>query len=380
MRRTWIAIATLVWPALVFAQTSAPASGTLVIQGGGASTIPRDEFIRLAGGARANIVVIPTAAGLDDYGEDFQKDEFRGFREQGVTSISLLHTTSRQVADSAEFIAPLEKATGVWFIGGRQWRLADAYLGTKTEAALRRLLERGGVIGGTSAGATILGSYLVRGDTRGALPPIGDHQRGFGFLKNSAIDQHLLVRNRQFDLLPIIHAHPELLGIGLDEKAAIVVHGDEFTVLDGYVAIYDPAIVLANDEFYFLRKGERFRLSTRTPMNAGGTPRFLPQILPHATLTAAEDEELAGTYRAGESLIRIAVTGGKVGAAICPGEQRELIAVTRDLWFDKYDGWKLVVHRAPGGAVSGFTWDLGRDAGSKRCLSGTVEAVRSNAP
>ena len=119
-----------------------------------------------------------------------------------------------------------ERDTFVWFTGGRQWRLADSYLGTKVEEELWALLGRGGVIGGSSAGATIQGSYLARGDTKTNTIMMGDHDEGFGFLKNTAIDQHLLRRNRQFDLIEIIEAWPELLGIGIDENTAIVVQGD----------------------------------------------------------------------------------------------------------------------------------------------------------
>ena len=78
----------------------------------------------------------------------------------------MLHTYDKNIADSDSFIKPLLRATGVWFSGGRQWRLVDAYADTKTEAALSEVLKNGGVIGGTSAGATIQGSYLARGDTK----------------------------------------------------------------------------------------------------------------------------------------------------------------------------------------------------------------------
>lgn len=93
---------------------------------------------------------------------------------------------------------------------------------------------------------------------------MGDHEEGFGFLKNSAIDQHLLRRNRQFDLLEIIAAKPELLGIGLDESTAIVVRGDEFEVIgESYVAIYDHKVLGENGRFYFLSPGDRFDLVDR---------------------------------------------------------------------------------------------------------------------
>ena len=81
--------------------------------------------------------------------------------------------------------------------GGRQWRIADSYLGTLTEKEFRTVLDRGGVIGGSSAGATIQGSYLARGDTQANTIMMGDHEQGFAYIENVAIDQHLLVRIKQ---------------------------------------------------------------------------------------------------------------------------------------------------------------------------------------
>ncbi|TDI70969.1 MAG: hypothetical protein E2O85_02910 [Bacteroidetes bacterium] len=130
---------------------------------------------------------------------------------------------------------------------------------------LNALLARGGVIGGSSAGATIQGSYLARGDTQTNTVMMGDHEEGLGFLKNVAIDQHLLRRNRHFDLIEIIEARPELLGIGIDEDTAIIVRGDNFEVMgSGYVAIYDAnKMIDSGGQYYFLAPGDRFNLVTR---------------------------------------------------------------------------------------------------------------------
>ena len=137
-----------------------------------------------------------------------------------------MHTRDRKVADTEAFVKPIRAARGVFFNGGRQWRLADSYLNTLTHKELNALLARDGVIGGSSAGASILTSFMVRGDTKSNEKMIGDHTVGLGFLKNAAVDQHLLRRNRQFDMLEVIDKYPELLGIGLDENTAIVVEGD----------------------------------------------------------------------------------------------------------------------------------------------------------
>jgi cyanophycinase len=103
---------------------------------------------------------------------------------------------------------------------------------------------------------------------------MGDHERGFSYLEASAIDQHLLVRNRQHDLVEVIAARPHLLGIGLDENTAIVVQGDEFEVLgESFVAIYDynlwqkseiDGAPLANGgKFFLLREGDRYNVRER---------------------------------------------------------------------------------------------------------------------
>jgi cyanophycinase len=250
--------------ASLFAQEVGPSNGSLVIVGGAlrdASIIER--FIDLAGGPDAPIIVVPTAGTEDRYDEYWAG--LKQFRGAGATNLTVLHTRDRDEANSDEFIAPLKAARGVWFSGGRQWRLADSYLDTKVHGELWAVLERGGVIVGTSAGATIQGSYLARGDTKSNTIMMGDHEAGFGFLEGVAIDQHLLRRNRQFDLIEIVEARRDLLGIGIDENTAIIVRGDMFEVMgEGYVAIYDHNKMLdSGGRFYFLAPGDRFNLATR---------------------------------------------------------------------------------------------------------------------
>ena len=249
------------------AVTSGPRTGSLVVAGGNiqdATIIER--FIELAGGPGAPIVVVPTAAEGDVY--NLPWDYLEPFTDTGALNLTVLHTRNPKEADTEEFAAPLKLARGVWFVGGRQWRIADSYLGTLTEQEFRGVLERGGVIGGSSAGATIQGSYLARGDTNANTIMMGDHEEGFAYIKNAAIDQHLLVRNRQFDLIEIIEAKPELLGLGLDEDTAIVVQQNEFEVIgQGYVAIYDAARTTgSNGQFYFLMPGDRYDMKERRPL------------------------------------------------------------------------------------------------------------------
>lgn len=223
---------------------------------------------------------MPTAGDAADYDQFWSG--LAQFRENGARNVTLLHTRDRARADTEAFVKPIAAARGVFFTGGRQWRLADAYLNTRTQRELQQLLERGGVIGGSSAGATILGSFLVRGDTKGNELMIGDHVTGFGFLKDSAIDQHLLRRNRQFDLIEVIEKHPAVLGIGIDENTAVVVRGDRFDVIgQGYVAIYDAKnIIPPAGRFYLLAPGDRFDLVKREASRPSEEYRPLERVAP----------------------------------------------------------------------------------------------------
>ncbi len=242
-----------------------PERGSLVVVGGNLSS-PEiyARFIELAGGPDAPIVYIPTAGGGQDY--DAFCSCLDPWRSNGAKNLTVLHTYDRGVADSEAFVAPLKAARGVFFGGGRQWRLVDAYAGTRTETEIRRVLERGGVVGGSSAGASIQGSFLVRGDTETNEVMMGDHQVGFGYLRGVGIDQHVLRRNRHFDLIEVIEAHPDLLGIAIDENTALVVQGDDAEVIGAsYVVVYDnrTSVGDAGGRFYFLAPGDRYDLATR---------------------------------------------------------------------------------------------------------------------
>jgi cyanophycinase len=256
-----------------------PENGSLVIVGG-AMRSPEifQRFIELAGGPDAHIVMIPTAGGAEEY--DKYYGGLNAWRENGAHNLTVLHTTDPAVADSDEFVAPLKTADAVFFFGGRQWRIVDAYGGTQTEREIRAVLDRGGVIGGSSAGASIQGSYLVRGDTRTSEIMMGDHEEGFGYLRNVGIDQHVLARNRQFDIIELIEARPELLGIGIDENTAIIVQGDNFQVIGAsQVLIYDNQTTTGdNGKFYFMKSGDRFNLATRQWTRGAQTLRPGPGV------------------------------------------------------------------------------------------------------
>ena len=222
--------------------------GALVIIGGGRT--PPDvlaRFIKLGGGAdEGEFVVFPTAMpdpivpGL----------ESRFLRRAGVKHVTELPARELKEVDSPEHVALLKRATGVWFGGGRQWHFIDAYEGTKTAELLRDVLKRGGVIGGSSAGATIQGDYLVRGSPFGSeIMMCEGYERALGFLPGVAIDQHFSARDRFPDMTALMDKYPQFLGIGLDESTTMVVQGHTAEIMGpGKVYFYDRRQVTADDD------------------------------------------------------------------------------------------------------------------------------------
>ncbi|MBK6306894.1 MAG: cyanophycinase [Gemmatimonadetes bacterium] len=251
-------------------RTIAPSTGHLMVVGGGqiAPAIV-SRFIELAGGPDAPIVVIPTAGEDSVYPTDWSG--LGMFTRAGARNLTIIHTRDRRLAESDSFATLLRRARGVWFPGGRQWRLVDAYLGTRSERELHALLARGGVVGGTSAGASILASYLVRGAREGnTIMMAPGYEQGFGFLRDVAVDQHVGARKRERDLQQVIAAHPALLGLGLDEGTAIVVRGDRAEVMGpGLLYVHNGGESPGTEQPYVtLRAGETLDLRARRRISA----------------------------------------------------------------------------------------------------------------
>ncbi len=263
-----------------------PAMGTLVIVGGGSleGAGIYEKFIQLAGGPNASFVIVPTAGGnknQDGTIREYKEEQvIAGWLKRGVKNVRMLHTHDPKAADTEEFAKILRTANAVWFDGGRQWNIVDSYANTLTLKEFHKVLERGGVIGGSSAGATIQGDYLVRGAVAGPdimMTPEKEHQKGFAFLRRSAIDQHINARMRWDDLTPVIKEMPTLLGIGLSEGTAIVVKGDTFEVMGKWkVAIHDNTRLYQPWEkpYYVLSAGDVYDMKARRIIKygTGATP------------------------------------------------------------------------------------------------------------
>jgi cyanophycinase len=286
-----------------------PPRGTVIVVGGG--TMGPEiyaELIRAAGGPDAFIIDVPNAGGAPSYGDDAVGA--RNLRRAGARNVHVLFTTDRAVANSDSFVAIVNRARGVWFEGGRQYRLVDAYAGTRTEQAFHDVLARGGAVGGSSAGATILGDFLVRGapSSNNRIMDYPGYEKGFAFLRGVAIDQHVVARERLPDLADsIMPRYPHLLGMSEDEGTAWIVRGDTATIIGRSKAfVYggrDP-----NDPgkpFLTLYPGDRYDLGAR---------RVIHRAIEDAPFTAAFVDSLFAKYedpRAGGATVLVA-QGGEV--------------------------------------------------------------------
>ena len=285
-----------------------PPHGTVMVVGGGAQGPELyAKFIEAAGGPDALIVDIPTAGGDSTYPADWRGT--RGLKAAGARNVVVLHTTDRRVADTDAFAEPITRAGGVWFEGGRQWRLVDAYAGTRAERAFHEVLARGGVVGGSSAGASILASYMLRGAREGnATIMAPGYEAGFDFLHGVAIDQHVVTRDRLRDLADsLLSRRPDLLGISEDEGTAWIVRGDTAEIVGRNKAfVYggrDP-----NDSgvpFLTLHPGDRYDLGAR---------RVIRRAIDDSPLTAAFIDSLfSRTGHPGEPTATVLVArDGKV--------------------------------------------------------------------
>lgn len=269
------------WRRAALARTAAPyppakadvpevKKGTLIIIGGGG--MPKgglQRFIELAGGPEAPIVVLPTSMP-----DPLPKTGGDGFlRKAGAKNVAVINARERKDVEDPANLELLRKARGIWFGGGRQWRFVDAYEGTKAYPLIHDVLARGGVIAGSSAGATIQGDYLARGSPLGPNIMMAEgYERAFGFLPGVAIDQHFAQRKRFGDMSALMKTYPQFLGIGLDEATAIIVTGHTAEVIGpGEVHFYDTTKKreLGAADYDSYKAGTRYDLKARHPISVG---------------------------------------------------------------------------------------------------------------
>lgn len=262
------------------------ARGQLVIIGGaedkeGDCKILR-EFVRRSGGVNARIVVMTVATELPrEVGENY----IRVFERLGIEDVRIVDTVTREDATASNALEAIQKATGVFFTGGDQARITEVLKDTEIhKTLLRRYYQDGIVVGGTSAGASMMSdTMIVEGDaeTHPRLE-IVETDEGMSFLPEVVVDQHFAQRGRLGRLLAAVARDGNMLGLGIDENTAIVVHDHKFDVIgEGAVTIVDlqesshsnveqllkdENLALCNVKLHILPDGYRFDLKSRTPL------------------------------------------------------------------------------------------------------------------
>jgi len=268
--------------------------GYLFIIGGGRQPAEMTRrFIELAGGgSKSKIIVIPMASESPAESGEFQVAEFNSHGATNVESLVLTHEEATNRAAAAR----LDGATGVFFTGGDQSRLAALIVGSPVRQKLKELYAHSAVMGGTSAGAAVMSKVMITGeellndDKTNAFKFIKRNNiqtvEGFGFLTNAVIDQHFIKRKRLNRLFSVVLEHPNLVGIGIDESTAIVMNPDDtFEVIgESAVMVIDPRkadgirtdksgnLSARNIQTHILVAGDRFDLTSGKTIRQRNNP------------------------------------------------------------------------------------------------------------
>lgn len=213
--------------------------GPLLLAGGG-ETVPAisDAAIQLAGGIEnARMLIVPQASASLDAGES----SAAFWRELGVRRVEILRLDDDDT-DAEAAREALCRANLIWMPGGVQSRLVDrlAAAGLIDELLLRH--EQGAVIGGTSAGCAAATGVMITGDPVG--PPLRSGATptavGLGLWNEAIVDQHFVQRGRFERLMTAVLDQPHLLGVGVDERTAIIVRDGAIEVMgEGQVVLID---------------------------------------------------------------------------------------------------------------------------------------------
>lgn len=253
--------------------------GHLVLNGGGGEADPFwPRIFELAGGKDAAIVILPTASERAETGPEYVEE----LRVLGATGMRAIELRTREDASRPEFLAAIAAAKVIFFSGGDQSRITAAILGTPAEAAIRKVYDDGGILAGSSAGLACMSRVMLTGEGDFTVVRGGNVEvkEGLGYVTEAILDQHFVARQRQNRLISVVLEHPELPGIGVDEKTSIWIRPDRtFEVMgDGWVMIFDARASsvrsdgtkekpkLATDAMVtrILLAGDRFDLKTGT--------------------------------------------------------------------------------------------------------------------
>src|SRR5918995_529655 len=295
-------------------------NGPLMIIGGAEDKVRKPtilkHFVTLSGGRDARIAVIPTASSLGPEVVDVYDALFTKF---GAASVDAVRPESREQAQDPALVKALDEATGIFMTGGNQLKLSAIVCGTPVGDAILRAHERGAVVAGTSAGASIQSSHMVAFGPGGSTPKQRMTQvaGGLGLVENCVIDQHFAQRNRYGRLLMIVSQSPQLLGMGVDEDTAAVIRrtpdADILSVVGrGSVTLFDGRQMVTNAHearerrpilasgviLHVLPAGSEFDLTSRTLVPAQPVPH--PEEADELAVATRDLRKMARDIAAGD--------------------------------------------------------------------------------
>ena len=264
-------------------------AGTLVIIGGGEDKVEERSILREVAKLAHGKLVLATVASEEP---DGYYDEYRDcFEQLGIKELRHLYIADRAESTNEEKLKLLDGVDGVFFTGGDQLRISSQIGDTAFETRIHEIYNAGGVIAGTSAGASVMSEIMLIRGSNSESHRVGDIHMAAGLklMRNVIIDQHFAERGRIGRLLGAVAINPRILGIGIDEDTAIVVRGGEFYVLgSGAVYVIDGSHVNCSNitesdsdskrtlsiydvRLHVMSKGDKFDMSTRQPSHAVDT-------------------------------------------------------------------------------------------------------------
>jgi cyanophycinase len=257
--------------------------GTLFAIGGAEAKLRRRivlaAFVAAAGGPDARIAVVSSASSL---GAEVVQVYQAVFSSLGARQLISLRPESRAQARDPKLVEPLGTVSGIFMTGGNQLKLSSLITGTPFGDAIQEAYQRGVTVGGTSAGASVLAEHMIAFGAGGATPKqrMSQLSAGLGLLRGVVVDQHFEQRNRYGRLLSLVAQSPSLLGIGIDEDTAAVVHDSSrlevigrgaVTIVDGqqlvsnaFAAKRTAPLLISGAVIHVLPAGSQFDLSSRT--------------------------------------------------------------------------------------------------------------------
>lgn len=236
------------------------------------------EFVRLAGGGKARIVVVTAATNLP---EEVAAEYLKVFKRLGVKQVEALDVSQRSDAMKPKSIAAVEQATGLFFTGGDQLHITSLMGGTELQNTILEGYKKDLIIAGTSAGAAMMGNSMILSGDSDENPRVGSVEMapGTDLIIGCTIDTHFSQRGRHGRLLAAVAHFPQDIGFGIDENTAMVVNKNQFevigegavTVIDGGAMSYTDvpyvqtgqSIALADVKIHVLPAGYKFDLTAR---------------------------------------------------------------------------------------------------------------------